>query len=326
MPTIDVVRTDEVLAAVKMRGPIIPLGIRKILGKGDSITIGAALADLTQRKHVKVTAVKQGGSPFYYVEGQEAKLEICGQFLNEKDRRTFDRLRVQKVIRDKTQDPLTRVSLRQIRDFSKPVQFTFEGEEELFWKWYMTTDEQAYEAINIMLGLKKPEPVPEPKIEEPKQEPPVQTAPQQVQHQEPQRQPEPEKPKTQKTEPKQKHERQAALAESPDTEPITEIDEDFFTKLKKYFDKNNIRIIEINIIRKNSEYDLVIQMSTPFGSAQYFCKAKNKKKSSDGDLSSAYLQGQNRRLPTIYLTTGEVAKKAKEKATTDYKGMLIKEM
>jgi len=43
-------------------------------------------------------------------------------------------------------------------------------------------------------------------------------------------------------------------------------------------------------------------------------------------LSSAYLQGQIRRIPTVFITTGEVTKKAKEKIRTDYKGMIIKEI
>ena len=67
-------------------------------------------------------------------------------------------------------------------------------------------------------------------------------------------------------------------------------------------------------------------MPTPVGKIEYYCKAKAKKKSNDGDLASAKLQGQSKNLPVIYLTTGEITKKAKEKLQSDFKGLVVKEL
>jgi hypothetical protein len=94
----------------------------------------------------------------------------------------------------------------------------------------------------------------------------------------------------------------------------------------EFFQDKNIKAIDEKIIRKNSDIEFIIKMPTAVGTVEYFCKAKNKKKCSDGDLSSAYLKGQTKKLPTLFLTTGEVAKKSKQKLNTEFKGMVIKEI
>ncbi|MBI5397830.1 hypothetical protein HZB03_00035, partial [Candidatus Woesearchaeota archaeon] len=44
----------------------------------------------------------------------------------------------------------------------------------------------------------------------------------------------------------------------------------------------------------------------------------------DGDLSSAYVQGQIKKLPVLFLTTGELSKKAEDLASREFKSMFIK--
>lgn len=320
---VDLVSSEDVLKAVKARGPMIPLEIRKFLGKGDSITIGAELSTLLKKGMVKCTKVKMGGSPFYYVRGQENKLELLNKYLNDKDKRAFEQLRDEKVMKDSSQEPLMRVSLRSIPDFAKRIEFSNNEETILYWRWYMINEDEAISLIkgNIQkkdLSLKEEiEPKQEEQQETKKEieiEPKQQETKKEIEV-EKKEEPEPQK----KQEPKQ--EQQQTIPEE-----IPEYDDEFFKQLNKFFNKNDIKIKNAKMIRKNSDYEFIVEMNTPFGNTDYFCKAKSKKKCNEGDLSSAYLQGQNKRMPTVFITTGEITKKAKTKAKEEYKGLLVKEL
>lgn len=334
----ELVDSDELLGTVKMHGPLVPIDVRRILKKGDSITIGAGLSQLVHGKHVLVTNVKRGGSPFYYTPGTESRLDSIADNLNGKDKQTYDMLKSQKVMRDSAQDPLTRVSLREIKDFSRSFTITVNGEKETFWRYFLVDEPEAIRILRERYAPRKEEikvpPEMEKKIEQQTQQ--MQKPIEQEKVEQPKHIQKEEKIQEQKQKPKQSaikketntHEKQKSLTEEyEEKEDIFQtVEDEFLDKIKKFFDNNDVTVKDAELIRKGSEYNFIIEMNTPMGNAEYFCKAKSKKKSGDGDLSQAYLQGQTRRVPTVYLTTGEVTKKAKEKTSTDYKGMLIKEL
>jgi hypothetical protein len=365
---VDLVDLDDVLKAVQARGPVMPMDIRKFLGKGDSITIGAALSTLTSKGQVKFTNVKIGGSPFYYVKGQENRLELLNKYLNDKDKRTFEEIRQSKVLKDSSQEPLIRVSLRNIPDFAKKIELTNNDETVLYWRWHLISED---DAIDIIKGNRRRSDISEqPKQDNDNNQPssqPVSNQQMNPTHQSAQ--------SSQPTKPAQLNVQQASQSQSGNqirsssdefisenkiveenkveenkNESLSEkravvkqelkkekqeiirqvsefnFDDDFFKDIKKFFDKNDISLKDAKLIRKGSEYEFVVSLKTPFGETDYFCKAKSKKKCNEGDLSSAYLQGQNKRLPTVFITTGEITKKAKQKASDEYKGLLIKEL
>ncbi len=291
---------EKIYGVVKEKGPIMPLQIKKEIGDGDSMIIGAHLSQLINNKKIKITHVKQGSSPFYYVLGQEQKLEVLTQYLNEKDRRTYQLLKEKKILRDKTQEMLIRVSCRNIPDYAKQINVNINGVKELFWKHYLLSDEDAVQEIKNFFKKKE-------------DSAPVTSQPSQKNIQE-QKKPVVKSETAQETRTAQK-----SLAEPTDKS-------EFENKTRKFFEENNIKIIEREMIRKNSEYEFIISMQTPMGGSKYFLKARNKKKCNDGDLSEAYLRGTIKRLPTVFLTTGEVAKKSIDKLETDYKGLMIKKI
>ena len=45
---------------------------------------------------------------------------------------------------------------------------------------------------------------------------------------------------------------------------------------------------------------------------RYYCKARTKKLTADGDLAAAYLEAQKRALSLLYLAAGHLSKKAQE--------------
>jgi hypothetical protein len=333
---------DEILRVVREKGPIIPNHMKKDVG-GDTIIIGAILSQLVAEGKVKITHTKIGGSPAYYTVGSEEKLQEMIRYLNEKDRRTAEFLREKKVLRESTQDPLVRVSLRSIKDFSRPLEVTVKGQKEMFWKWYLLSPQEAEDIIAKEVKPEKKqvtiveEPILEKKKEEKLPEKPETKPEQAIEKKEVKEQKKAERqeasPEVEK--PKQKERREPKEVEKPSEPEREEIQKPlmkpevaqekdaFFGQIRDYLSKSGITILDYTIVRK-SEIDLYISVPTRLGNQEYFCKAKNKKKVSDGDLSSAYVQGQQTKLPIIFLTPGELTKKAKEMLAKSFKGMIVK--
>jgi hypothetical protein len=117
----------------------------------------------------------------------------------------------------------------------------------------------------------------------------------------------------------------------PEPEPEPEVpqfpeDDDFFNKIRSFFDSSSIEILEFNMIRKGSEYDFVVNLPSNVGSLTYYCKAKSKAKVNDGDLSTAFVYGQMKKLPILYLTLGELTKSAKGLLSKEFKSMFVKKI
>jgi len=101
----------------------------------------------------------------------------------------------------------------------------------------------------------------------------------------------------------------------------------FLNQLVEYFKDKKIELVGSKVIKKKTEVDLILKVPSVVGDIEYYCKARNKKSVSDADLSAAVVQGQLKKLPVLFLTTGELTKKAKELLNTELnKGLLIKKI
>ena len=94
----------------------------------------------------------------------------------------------------------------------------------------------------------------------------------------------------------------------------------FQEEISKYLAGHNITIIE-EISSKKTEMDLIVEIKSPVGPLRYFTRAKSKKKITDGDLSSAFIMAQSRRLPALFLAKGELTKKAQEMIDQEFRGL-----
>lgn len=307
------VTNEDILKVVQMNGPIIPNELKKIIKAGDTILLGAILSELKTMGKIKITHTKVGSSPAYYTSGTEVRLQNLIKYLNEKDRQTAELLRQKKIMKDSELSPLVRVSLRNIRDFAKPLEVSVKGQKEIYWKWYMVSTKEANEII-----LKKVTP----KITPKKIEKPV---PKPAEKQEVKKE-EKIKEKKEKSLPAagMKDEVQKELGRTK--EDLEKEKDPFFRKLLHYFNQNDIDILDYQIIRKKSDIEFALSVPSRIGSQEYYCKAKSKKKLNDGDLSSAYVHGQAKKLPVIFIITGEMTKKAKEMLAKDFKGMIVKKI
>jgi len=263
-------RNKHVLDLVHERGPIIPSQISGDIGT-NILLASAILSELVSNKQIKISSLKIGGSPLYYSEGQEIKLQDFTKYLNGRQSEAYALIKERKVLRDQELTPVVRVALREIKDFAKPLEVSAANSSELFWKWYLLQPEETEQLIRKKISIPKQTP----KKEVPQKEPaPV----------------------------------QKNLTPSP-RKPAPKTDE-FHNSVLQYFTRNGIEVVEQNIVKKKTEFEFVISFQTPIGKATYYCIAKNKKRCSDTDLNTAFAKGQMRKLPTLFLTSGEITKKA----------------
>ncbi len=347
---------DKVIAFVRMRGPVLPAEVAKLINT-NILLASALLSDMVSKNKLLISHAKIGSSPVYYLRGQENMLERrLYPGLNGKDKQTYDFLKQNKVLEDSKLDPLTRVSLRALKDFAVPIMIPDEKSSEpgkqvdkVFWRWHLLPEAEAQELIEHILRPAKPR-HPEKKIPKRILEKPAEKITERYI----------EKPISVSGEKKEmlsefieekmaekgikliasapkmpKQAAQSTLSVSAagekikTTEPLSleslkaEIKDVFFQNVIEFFEKNNIEVIEKNV-QKKTEYDFIVRIPSNVGTLEYFCTARKKSSITDADLSAAYVRGQMRKLPILYLTSGKLTKKAKEILSKEFKNMTVK--
>lgn len=279
---------DKIVQILEVAGPVVPSQLKKQIGK-DTLFVSAMLSEMKSKGLLKISHLKTGSSPLYYLPGQEEQLIRFIPTLNEKDRKTAELIQEKKILRDSEQQPLTRVSLRELKDFAHPLQVQYGETTETFWKWFLLPDADAEQFIKELLTPQ------EKNVEAPK---PIKEKPKAT-----------VKPAKPKAEPK----KEPVKEEKPKKTFVDTTESDSFaSQLQTYFKKNNITVIEKKIVKKKSDIDYIVEVPSAVGTLTYYCKARNKKRIADADLSHAFVQGQLKKLPVLFLHPGQLTKKAKE--------------
>ena len=157
---------NKIIDLLKAKGPCLPIQGSKSLGT-NSIMAGAILATLLEQKHLKISNAKIGGSPVYYLEGQENKLgQTLYPHMKEVHKKAYDLLKKNIVLEDRALDPVNRVALRELGDFAKKLTI-YTG--EIFWKFHLVDDKDAEEKIKGLVDFQE-ETVEEEKEEDPAKE------------------------------------------------------------------------------------------------------------------------------------------------------------
>ena len=99
--------------------------------------------------------------------------------------------------------------------------------------------------------------------------------------------------------------------------------DDFLKLLHSYLAEKDIHILSFSPLRKNAEGEFLLSVPSAVGRMEFYARAKRKKRISEGDLSVAYLQGQHKNLPTLFLSTGELTKKLEKDFQKQFPGMLF---
>ena len=289
---------NQILDIVKKTGPVLPSQISAEI-KTSILFASAMLSELVDKGEVQISVLKIGSSPLYYLRGQEEKLEEYLEKLNGKHQTAATLLKKKRVLQDNKLEPAIRVALREIGDFAKPVEVTVHNQNIQFWRWYALDNVETEEVIRTLLNLEQKQSSQKQQEQQPSQ---------QVKHE-----------KTTVSNDK-KVTIPTTMSKNYTTEKQTtkrSILDHFLDTIITYFQQESIIIIERVNQKKNQQQELIISVPGKLGATQYYCLAKNKKIITESDLSTAFTQGQLRKLPALFLTTGVLNKKAEALLATD---------
>ncbi len=296
----------KIIEFIRMNGPTIPVQIVKEFGQ-DTIIIGAVLSELTKSGLISVSDIKVGGSPLYYIDDQKFKLQNFADHLNEKDKEAYDLLKQKGILYDGSLTPLLRVSMRMIKDFAIPLKVEVHGKEELFWRWYLLPMQGIEDRIrDILMPNMEENSKEEEYVQDQPQQQPVSCTEDEI------------KQASSETSADHTPETKKIYSERSDTiqkQLPKDVEDSLHAKVKELFISKEIEITDIEVIRKGSEINYEIEVPSSVGRIMYCAKAKSKKKINDSDIAAAYVYGETRKLPVLFLTTGELTKKAEQTYT-----------
>ena len=304
---------ERIIGVLKEKGPSLPMNLAKALSIS-SLFISAFLSELTNQKRIEVSNLKVGGSPLYYMRGQEEKLEEYYTYLHPRESEAFLLLRDNKVLRDSHQDPATRVALRSIKDFS----VGFKMGDEIYWKFVSVPQSE----VDTILNGDKKEVVQEKNVEEVEQKveslspepPPKDSGNEQLK-----KNIEVEKPKeivVVKEVNNEFHNPLVVREEKKKEKPKS----DFVETVVNFITGKGLEIIDEKDY-KAKEYNCVVRVKSELGPISFLTQAKDKKTITEGDFKKLLSNAQAIPLPAFMLYTGEISKKAQD-YLKDYSSVL----
>jgi hypothetical protein len=284
---------EKIISVLREKGPSLPIKLSKDIDMS-SLFISAFLSELANQKRVKITGLKVGGSPLYYLEGQEEQLEPYHKYLHPKEVEAFLILKERKVLKDADQDPPTRVALRSLKDFS----IGFKINEQIYWRYILVSESEAKELLQPKTPTKK---TPEKIISQ------NQSLKKQIK----------EMPnKAIVTISKQSSEspnefQNPLVIPTPEQSKKQKPKSEFSKKAIEFIKNNNLEIISEKD-HKTKEYNCIIKINSQLGPLKFLTQAKDKKTISETDLKKLLSIAQSIPLPAFILYTGDISKKAKD--------------
>src|SRR3989344_2386859 len=282
----------KIIEIIQRRGPSLPMSLAKEL-RMNSLFISAFLSELASEKKVKVSHLKVGGSPLYFIEGQEEKLEPFHTYLPQKEIEAFQLLKLNNILKDAEQEPAIRVALRSIRDFA----VGFKKDNEIYWRDYLISEEEVerlLEPKQKVPEIKKEIIKPKPKVYEKK---PKQEVQQII-------------PIKQKK-PREKEETFQNPLVIQEEKPEKQKQKSEFVQKTINLLNQKFKILEEKDY-KSKEYNCILQINSELGTINLLTSAKDKKTISEADLKKLLSDAQKIPLSAFLLYTGTLSKKAKE--------------
>jgi len=295
---------QRILNFIRIRGPSLPVHIAKET-KLNSLLAGAFLSSLASDKMLRISNMKVGNSPLYFLSGQENMLENFYTYLKGKEKEAFLLLKEKGILQDDEQEPAIRVALRSIKDFAHS--FSLDTASNLiFWRFHSIKEQEAVEKAENKLKLSKPEA----KIEI-KPEPIIEIQP---------------KIKVEVKKEISLETKQAGLEIFPEKPEIKEkkakrktrkkkVEDKFLEEIKKYLAEKNIQLLNVE---KFNAKEVVARIRT--NEREILLLALDKKRADESDLIRAHKKALVMNLPYSILTRGETPRKIKEAIDT-YKNL-----
>jgi len=254
---------NKIINILKEKGPSLPIQISKQIGLS-SLFVSAFLSELAGEKKIKISYLKVGGSPLYYLEGQEELLESFHKFLHPREIEAFLLLKKKKILKDSEQNPTTRVALRSIRDFA----IGFKKQEEIYWRYYLVSESEVIELL-------KPKPLKQ-IIKKTTPSKPIKIS------------------KSSSTEPTLIPVTKPRKKEKPKSDFVLQVIN---------FINNNYKLVKEKEY-KPKEYNCIIQIQSDLGPINLLTQSKDKKTISEADLMKLLSSAQSDSLPAFMLYAG----------------------
>ena len=138
MPTKDTSEIkNKIIFILRKNGPSLPVHIAREI-ESSILFASAFLSELASEKRLKISHIKIGNSPLYYLSEQKSLLEKFSNYLKSKEKEAFMLLKEKKFLKDSEQVPAIRVALREIKDFAIP----FRKDEEIIWRFFSVPEEE----------------------------------------------------------------------------------------------------------------------------------------------------------------------------------------
>lgn len=287
---------NKILAIIRRKGPSLPVHISGEIDMSILFT-SAFLSELLSDKAIKISHMRVGGSPVYFISGQEPLLEKYIQYLKSKEKEAVTLLQEKKFLKDSEQEPAIRVALRSIKDFAMP----FKKDEEIFWRYFKVSESEIKDMFEKEIEEEVEEDVEEEKeIEEIEKPKPKKRSVVKVKKKSLGGRGVPsrigngltprEKPLLKLKEPKKKSR-------------ISKVNENFFDKIKEFLSEKNIPISDIVSF---SRKDVILKIKDD---EEKLLVAYNKKRITESDITKAYKKASELNLPYLILSLGEPTKK-----------------
>jgi len=284
---------NKIINFLKVRGPSLPIHIAKEVNL-NTLFASAFLSELSNEKKIKISQMKVGGSPLYYLEENVGMLENFYNYLSGKEKEAFLMLKANSVLQDSDLHPAIRVALRNIKDFAYPLTIKIDNVDLLFWRYFKINENEAREKIKQILQEKKSifiSPVQKQEIKEEKSEKKIEKIKE-------------EKPLVKIKEKKEKIKEDSA----------------FVKDIREKLHNANIEVIEEKEIGKK-DFEAIIRIDSGIGKIMFYCVVKDKKSISDIDLAFYLQKAQGNRLPLFFLSDGKLSAKA-EKYLQEWKTLI----
>jgi outer membrane biosynthesis protein TonB len=278
-------KKNIIVEILKKNGPSLPSSISSHVGLSLLFT-SALLSELVADKAVRYSHLKVGGSPLYFISGQEAQLDNFTKHLAQKEKEAFQFLKEKGVVSEEIAEPGFRVAFRNMKDYAVPIKIKTGDDEKVFWRLHTVAEEDAMKKIEDVIKKLKPD--------------------------------------KSKVEVKEEKKIEAKEEKKEETDEIKIVEHDikdrkprekkkekgaFRDKVELWLDEKKLKLIE----KFNDKTDNIGIISTysNLGELNFIVIAKDKAKISESDLSLAYQQGLQHKVPVLLLVSGEITKKAK---------------
>jgi hypothetical protein len=272
----------KITELIQQRGPSLPIHV----ARGTELSMlfaSAILSEMVSNKLLNVSHLKVGGSPLYYLPGQEGLLENFSNYLSGKEKDAFLLIKKHNLLEDERLQPAYRVAIRSMKDFAIPLSVKTQDGEKIFWRFHSFPKEKAIEKINsILSGEKKAG-----RLEK--------------------------KEKAAREKPEEKRVKPRAISKAAEA--------GFAKSVYDCLSKENIKIIGEEEKKKKSMVMRVL-VSSSLGEIEMLAVAKDKKTITENDVRLLVSHSQSRRLPILLLCTGKPLKKAMQEIE-NFKSLLF---